>query len=59
LLVVAAECGVAAVVIVGVQPGGEGGDAFGFGAVGGGVGPFVEQGAVEPFDFAVGLWLTG
>ena len=49
----------AAVVIVGVEPGGERGAAFGFGPVGAGVGPFLEQGAVEPFDLAVGLWPVG
>jgi hypothetical protein len=46
----AAECGVAAVVIVVVEPVGEGGDAVGFGGVGVCVGPFVEQGPAEPLD---------
>ena len=32
------------------------GDAFGLAEVGAGVGPFLTQGPVEPFDFAVGLW---
>ncbi len=39
----------AAVVIVGVVEGGERGDALGFGAVWAGVGPFLLQGAVEPY----------
>src|ERR1700722_5811057 len=45
--------------VVGVQPGVKGGAAFGFGGVGAGVGPFVGEGAVEPFDFAVGLGPVG
>jgi hypothetical protein len=55
----AAECGVAAMVIVVVEPVGEGGDAVGFGGVGVRVGPFVEQGPVEPLHLAVGLWPVG
>ena len=51
----AAECGVAAVVIVGVQPGGERLAAFDVAAVQAGVGPFVGQGSVKPFHFAVRL----
>lgn len=39
----AAECGVAAVVVVGVEPVGECLAAVGFGGVGAGVGPFVES----------------
>jgi hypothetical protein len=46
---------VAAVVIVVMQPGRERSSALGLGPVGQGVGPFVEQGAVEPLDLAVGL----
>lgn len=45
----------AAVVIVGVQPPRQRFTAFDFGVVGAGVGPLVEQGAVEPPDLAVGL----
>ncbi len=55
----AVECGVSAVVIVGVQPPRERFAALGFGPVGAGVGPFVEQGAVEAFDLAVGLRAVG
>ena len=51
----AAECGVAAVMIVGVQPDGKFGAAFGIADVEAGVGPFVGQGAVEAFNFPVGL----
>ena len=51
----AAECGVAAVVIVGVEPVGEGIAPFGVAAVEAGVSPFVGQGAVESLHFAVGL----
>jgi hypothetical protein len=51
----ALERGVVAVVIVGVEPGGEGLASFLLGAVGAGVGPFFQQGAVEAFDLAVGL----
>jgi hypothetical protein len=49
----AAECGVAAVVIVGVQPGSELLAAFGVTGVEAGVGPFVGQGAVESLYFAI------
>ena len=49
----------AAVVVVGVEPGGESVASLGVGAVGVGVGPFVGQGAVEAFDFAVGLGPVG
>jgi hypothetical protein len=45
--------------VVGVQPGVKGGAPFGFGAVGAGVGPFLQQRSVEPFDFAVGLGPVG
>ncbi len=55
----AAECGVAAVVIVGVQPAGELGAAFGVAAVKPCVGPFVGQGAVESLHLSVGLWAVG
>ena len=55
---VSAECVVAAVMIVGVQPVGERGTAVGLRPVRAGVGPFLEQGAVEPFDLAVGLRLV-
>src|SRR5690606_37172525 len=51
----AAECGVAAVMVVDVQPGRKRGAAFGLGGVGAGVGPFVQQGAVVALDLAVGL----
>jgi hypothetical protein len=51
-----AECGVAAVVIVGVQPVDELGAAFGVAAVEAGVGLFVRQRAVKSFYFSVGLW---
>jgi hypothetical protein len=46
-------------VIVGVEPAGEGGDSFSLGAVGPCVGPFLQHGAVEPFDLAVGLGAVG
>lgn len=49
----------AAVVIVGVHPAGGRGAAFGLGSVRAGVGPFLEQGAVEPLDLAVGLRPVG
>ena len=55
----AAECGVAAVVIVGVQPDDEFVAAFGVAAVEPRVGPFVGQGAVESLHFAVGLGPIG
>jgi hypothetical protein len=55
----ACERGVSAVVIVGVSHFGECFASFGLGPVGVGVGPLVEQGAVEAFDFAVGLGPVG
>ncbi len=45
--------------IVGVQEVGEGSDALGLAGVGAGVGPFLFQGPVEPFDLAVGLRPVG
>jgi hypothetical protein len=51
----AAECGVAAVVIVGVQPPGEFVASLGIAGVEAGIGPFVGQRAVEPLHFSVGL----
>ena len=51
----AAECGVAAVVIVGVQPDGKLVAALGVAGVKTGVGPFVSQGAVKSLHFSVGL----
>lgn len=56
---VASECGVAAMVIVGVEPLGQCLAAVGFGSVGLGVGPFIEECAVVAFDLAVGLWPVG
>jgi hypothetical protein len=50
---------VAAVVIVGVQPGSELRAAFGVTGVEAGVGPFVGQGAVESLYFAIGLGSVG
>ena len=50
-----AECGVAAVMVVPVQEVWIGGGALGLAGVRVGVGPFLEQGAVEPLDFSVGL----
>ncbi len=55
----AAECGVAAVVIVGVQELGVGRGALVLAGVGTGVGPFFEQGPVEPFDLSIGLGPVG
>ncbi|GAA3597374.1 hypothetical protein GCM10022295_92460 [Streptomyces osmaniensis] len=52
---VAAECGVAAVVVVGVQEVCQGFGAFGVAGVGPLVGPSVEQGAVEAFDLPL-VW---
>jgi hypothetical protein len=46
------ECGVAAVVVVGVQEVCQGVGAFGVAGVWAQVGPFVEQGAVEALDLA-------
>jgi hypothetical protein len=42
-----------------VQPACKRGGSGGIGAVDAHVGPFVEQGAVEPFDFAVPLGTSG
>jgi hypothetical protein len=56
---VAAECGVGAVIVVGVQPAVKRRAAVAVGLIRLGVGPFFEQGAVEPFDLAVGLWPVG
>jgi hypothetical protein len=50
----AAECGVGPVVIVDVLPSVEGTPAGGFAAVGAGVGPFEEHGALVAFDLPVG-----
>ena len=55
----AAECGVAAVVIVGVQPGREFVAAFCVVPVEAGIGPFVGQGAMKSLHFSVGLWSVG
>ncbi len=55
----AAERGVSAVIVVGVEPVWQGVAALGFGGVRLGVGPFVGESAVEPFDFAVGLGSVG
>src|SRR4051812_22624017 len=41
--------------VVPVQEGRIGGDALGFAGIRAGVGPFLERGAVEPLDLAVGL----
>ena len=54
-----AECGVASVVVVGVEEVWQGCASFGVAGVGAEVGPFVEQGAVEAFDLAVGLRPVG
>jgi hypothetical protein len=51
----AAERGVAAVVVVGVEPVWQGGAAFFAGVEDLGVGPFLKHGPVEAFCFAVGL----
>lgn len=45
--------------VVAMQPNGERIAAFLFTDVGPGVGPFVEEGAVEAFDLPVGLWTVG
>ena len=50
---VAAEGGVATVMIVEVLPTGKGGGASCLAAIDADVGPFLEQGAVEAFDLAV------
>ncbi len=47
------------VVIVGVEEPVERSGAGVVGPVGPDVGPFLEQGAVEPFDLAVRLWPAG
>ena len=52
---VATDSGVGSVVVVPVEPVGEGFLPLGLGGVGPGVGPFLEEGAVEAFDLAVGL----
>lgn len=52
-----AECGVAAAVIVGVQPDGELVAAFIVAGVEPGVGSFVGQGSMESPHLAVGLWV--
>ena len=46
-------------VVVGVEPLCQGFGAFGVGGVDAGVDPFVGEGAVESFDFAVLLGLVG
>jgi hypothetical protein len=46
---------VSSVMVVQVQPAVEGGGAFVVGVVGPHIGPFGQQGAVEPLDFAVRL----
>jgi len=50
---------VAAVVIVEMEEAAEGGCSFLLGVIGPEVGPLLEQGAVEAFNFAVGLWPVG
>ena len=55
----AAECGVAAVVIVGVQPLGKLGAAFGVASVEPCISPFVGEGAMKSLYFAVGLRTVG
>ena len=49
----------ASVVIVEVQEVCKGFNAFGLGVVGTDVGPLLEHGAVEPFDFPIGLGSVG
>ena len=56
---VAAEGGVAAVMIVEMQPAGKRGGAGRLAAVDADVGPLLEEGAVEAFDLAVGLRPVG
>ena len=51
----AVERGVWSLVIVEPQPPGEGPAALGVGAIQPGVGPFLQQGAVEPLHLAIGL----
>ena len=55
----AVERGVWSLVIVEPQPAGEGSMAFGVGVIEPGVGPLLQQGAVEPLDLAVGLGPIG
>ena len=55
----ATEGAVPAVMIVEVPPAVEGSGACGVAAVGADVGPFLEQGAVEALDLAVGLGVVG
>lgn len=55
----ASECGVASMVVVGVQEVAERLGALAVCGVGPDVGPFLGQGAVEAFDFAVGLGSVG
>lgn len=55
----AADAGVGSVVIVVVEPGIIGFGAFGLAGVGLGVGPFGSEGAVEAFDFSIGLGPVG
>src|SRR5215475_10975152 len=45
--------------VVGVEPAVKGGAPFGFEAVGAGVGPFLQEGAVESLHFPVGLGPVG
>ena len=56
---VAAEGGVAVVMIVEMQPAGKRGAAGRLAAVDADVGPLLEEGAVEAFDLAVGLRPVG
>src|SRR5512132_4348383 len=55
----AVERGMWWLVIVEAQPAGEGAAALGVGAVQPGVGPLLQQGAVEALDLAVGLRAVG
>ena len=52
----ASEWGVAAVMMMSVDEGVVLGDALDFVGVGTGVGPFLAQGSVEPFDLPVKNW---
>jgi len=54
-----ADGGVHAVMVVAMEPAGKSAGAVGLAGVGAGVGPFVEQGAVEALDLAVGLGPVG
>ena len=56
---VCADAGVGSVMIVVMQPIRVGRGAVCLGLVGVRVGPFGGQGAVEAFDFPVGLWSVG